>query len=68
MTEGAYLEFKKQSTIDRMLHNFYKYNQRPPLVKPEEYLTMDELKQFDLKASPGYVPPKDETTEKDYLG
>ena len=33
VTEGAYLEFKKQSTIDRMLYNFYKYNQRPPLVK-----------------------------------
>ena len=68
VTEGAYQEFKKQSTIDRMLHNFYKYNQRPPLVKPEEYLTIDELKQYGLKASPGYVPPKEETTEHDYMG
>jgi hypothetical protein len=39
-----------------MLHNFYKYNHKPPKVKPEDYFSIEELKEFNISASPSYVP------------
>lgn len=51
------MEFKKSATIDRMLYNFHKFNQRAPKVKPEDYMSIEELNEFKISASPSYVPP-----------
>jgi hypothetical protein len=63
VNEGAYMQFKKNSTIDRMLHNFYKFNHKPDKVKPEDYLTYDELNEFNINASPSYIHVEPEEPE-----
>ena len=51
-----------------MLTNFHKFNERAPPVKPENYLTIEELKEFNIEPSPNYVPPPVKKETDDYIG
>ena len=51
------MEFKKSSTVDRMLHNYHKFNNRAPKVKPEDYMSIDELNLYKIDASSSYKNP-----------